>query len=79
MHKQPKMHRESLFFMLFFLTAALLWIMLSLLMLIAAENGLYDYHLAVRYVPEMINSALFSVPLSLLCGVIYEINLRQET
>ena len=72
------MRREALFFTVFFLSAAALWLMIAAAVVIAARCGILDYHAAARYIPDMVRSALLAVPLSVIGGIIFDLNLRGD-
>ena len=74
-----RMRREALNFTRFFLTAAAAWIVLAALMQAAADRGFYDYVTAALYVPEMVRSALISVPLAVAAGIVLDLHLRQNS
>ena len=67
-HKIMHIGARARIFIVFFLTAALLWLILAAVV----ANGLYDYHRAAALVPEMIRSAVFSIPLSVAAGLIID-------
>ena len=67
-HKIMHIGTRARIFIAFFLTAALFWLILAAVV----AHGLYDYHRAAALVPEMIRSAVFSVPLSVAAGLIVD-------
>lgn len=73
------MRREALVFTVFFLSAAALWLIAAAAVIAASRAGLCDYILAVRYAPKMASSALLSVPLSVIGGIILDLHLRGNT
>lgn len=77
--KYVKMRREALVFTIFFLSASAVWLLLAALMQAAADRGMYDYATAVLYVPEMVRSALLSVPLAVAGGIVLDLHLRQNS
>ena len=78
-NKRVEMRREALFFTAFFLSAAVIWLIFAALLLARSSSGLYSYHLAARYVPEMVRSALLSVPLAVTGGVVLDLHLRENS
>lgn len=68
-HKIMHIGMRARIFIAFFLTAALFWLILAAV----AAHGLFDYHRAAALVPEMIRSAVFSVPLSVAAGLIVDL------
>lgn len=67
-HKIMHIGARARIFIAFFLTAALLWLILAAVV----AHGLYDYHRAAALVPEMVRSAVFSIPLSVAAGLIID-------
>ena len=67
-HKIMHIGVRARIFIAFFLTAALLWLILAAVV----ANGLYDYHRAATLVPEMVRSAVFSIPLSVAAGLVVD-------
>lgn len=78
-NKKVEMRREALYFTVFFLTAASAWLLIAAALFIAARHGLCDYQLVVRYIPEMVRSALISVPISVVGGLIFDLHLRENS
>ena len=70
-------HPRALGFTTFFLLTALWWLILAALTSLAADTGCYDYYLAAAIVPEMVRSAAFSIPLSLVSGLIIDSQMQQ--
>ena len=77
LHNHVEMRREALHFTVFFLSASALWLIVAALYFAAANVGVCEYLLAIRYIPEMTRSALISVPLAVGGRLIIDLDLRR--
>lgn len=78
LHKRVEMRREALFFTVFFLSAAVVWLIVAAVIVITARHGIVDYHTVARYIPDMVRSALLAVPLAVIGGIVFDLYLRGE-
>lgn len=77
--KHVEIHREGLFFTVFFLSASAIWLILAAVFAASAADDLRLLALAVRYVPEMARSAALAVPLSVAGGLIIDLSVRENS
>ncbi len=78
-YKRVELRREALFFTVFFLSAAVIWLIAAACLVIAGKHGMCEYLLIQRYLPLMARSALLSVPLAVAGGLILDLQLRDNS